>query len=216
MPAIPAIRLNAACRLTLGGAALSLVAMWIVLQVDQGTLPTHFFFAGLALLHLAFMMDGLDGYVARRYSLQSELGKQLDSLADVINHLVGPALFLWALGLRDGWSSLALGALVLGGITRLATFNIIGNPRSPRGRLQYVGVPTFYSHFLLDFLCVLRSFMDGSSFAALAAVLVTGLALSYNIRIPTPKPARLRTVLVLSGAMILGALVAFLLRTWSP
>lgn len=215
MARVFAVRPNAACWVTLAALAASLAASWIALQVEAGALAPRFFFAGLALLYTGLLLDGLDGYVARRCSLQSELGKHLDSLADTVTALVAPALFLRAMGMRDGWSSIPLGLLVMGGALRLAGFNIAGNTRSG-DRWCFTGVPTFYSHFLLGFLCLLRWLAGARPFALLAGCLVTALALAYNLRIPVRKPMHLRTLLVLPGMLILGALVLFLLevRLW--
>lgn len=77
---------------------------------------------------LASVCDLLDGLVARALGVSSELGKQLDSLADVVSFGVAPALWIFktlepALGL---WAYLSY-LIVFAGAYRLARFNISSN-----------------------------------------------------------------------------------------
>ena len=51
---------------------------------------------------LAAVIDFLDGFVARLLNASSELGKQLDSLADVVSFGVAPAMILYQF-LRMSW-----------------------------------------------------------------------------------------------------------------
>lgn len=47
------------------------------------------------LLLLAMLFDFFDGFVARKFHLQSELGKQLDSLADMVSFGVAPGILMF-------------------------------------------------------------------------------------------------------------------------
>ena len=53
----------------------------------------------VALIILAAVMDGLDGRLARLLKSESDMGAELDSLCDLVNFGVAPALiiYLWAL-----------------------------------------------------------------------------------------------------------------------
>ncbi|HEY0829318.1 MAG TPA: CDP-alcohol phosphatidyltransferase family protein, partial [Bacilli bacterium] len=56
----------------------------------------------------AMLTDGLDGRVARALNVQSEFGKELDSLSDVISFGVAPAFIMYVVGFQDispaaGW-----------------------------------------------------------------------------------------------------------------
>ena len=57
---------------------------------------------GMALIPLAFVFDALDGRVARWRKVASTLGRELDSLADVISFGVAPAALGYACGLQGG------------------------------------------------------------------------------------------------------------------
>jgi CDP-diacylglycerol---serine O-phosphatidyltransferase len=52
---------------------------------------------GAICIFLAAIIDFLDGFVARLFSASSEMGKQLDSLADVVSFGVAPGLILYQL-----------------------------------------------------------------------------------------------------------------------
>ena len=56
---------------------------------------------------IGMFLDGLDGRVARMLNAQSEFGKELDSLSDVISFGVAPALIMYVAILQDmgvaGW-----------------------------------------------------------------------------------------------------------------
>ena len=79
---------------------------------------------GMALVPLAFVFDALDGRVARWRKSASTLGRELDSLADVISFGVGPAALGFAAGLQSGWDIVILCYFVCCGVSRLARFNV--------------------------------------------------------------------------------------------
>src|SRR5256885_14064460 len=61
--------------------------------------PWHLDFAAKA-IGFAVLFDGIDGRIARMTRTDSEFGKELDSLADVITFGVAPALLAWMWGFR--------------------------------------------------------------------------------------------------------------------
>lgn len=61
------------------------------------------FYLAVALGPLALVFDALDGRVARWRHEHSLLGRELDSLADVISFGVAPASIAYVAGLRGGW-----------------------------------------------------------------------------------------------------------------
>lgn len=83
---------------------------------------------GLAalILIIAVVVDKADGLVARKTGTESDFGRELDSLADVVSFGVAPALvaFAWALDQlgRLGWGVTFL--FVTCGALRLARFNV--------------------------------------------------------------------------------------------
>jgi CDP-diacylglycerol--serine O-phosphatidyltransferase len=79
---------------------------------------------GMALIPLAFIFDALDGRVARWRKSASTLGRELDSLADVISFGVAPAALAYACGLQGGWDWIVLSYFVVCGVSRLARYNV--------------------------------------------------------------------------------------------
>jgi len=89
---------------------------------------------------IAFLLDGIDGRVARLTKTTSEFGTQFDSLADVISFGIAPAVMaytwcLYSLG-RLGW--LASFVFTICGAIRLARFNIQAKVVDKR---YFVGLP---------------------------------------------------------------------------
>lgn len=82
------------------------------------------FWLGAGLLPVALLMDVLDGRVARWRQEASEMGRELDSLADIVSFGVAPAIMGFAAGLRGGWDLVCLTIFVACGISRLARYNV--------------------------------------------------------------------------------------------
>lgn len=99
----------------------------------------------VGLVLIAAFLDGIDGRVARLLKSQSKFGAQMDSLADIVNFGVAPALVLYAFMLDQarsaGWIAAMLYAICAA--LRLARFNVMSeNPVQPKWSSEYfVGVP---------------------------------------------------------------------------
>lgn len=134
------VRLNRVDCLTLSGVltASLAVAAFLARQFALGT----------ALLFLAMLGDALDGILARKLGLVRHFGRYLDGFMDVLIYLVAPALGWYLMGVDGPWS-LGLLAMLAAGCVRLAVFNDIGNVESAAGGLAYLGMPVFWSVFLL-------------------------------------------------------------------
>jgi CDP-diacylglycerol--serine O-phosphatidyltransferase len=108
---------------TLGNAACGVASLFATMTfVASG--DRRLFLAAAALLPLALVFDALDGRVARWRQKHSAMGRELDSLADVISFGVGPAALAFAAGARGGWDWLVLIYFVACGVSRLARFNV--------------------------------------------------------------------------------------------
>ncbi|MBP9838010.1 MAG: CDP-diacylglycerol--serine O-phosphatidyltransferase [Proteobacteria bacterium] len=90
---------------------------------------------------LSFIMDGLDGRVARNLNATSAFGKEFDSLSDVIAFGVAPAVLVYSWGfsnIADEFGVLVSFIFVVCGAIRLARFNIMTTEES---KTHFVGLP---------------------------------------------------------------------------
>jgi len=108
---------------TLGNASCGVGALFAVMSYVQSQDVQHLLFA-CALILLAFVFDVLDGRVARWRQQTSLLGRELDSLADVISFGVAPALVAYGAGMDGLWDRAILIYFVACGVSRLARYNI--------------------------------------------------------------------------------------------
>ena len=88
---------------------------------------------GMALIPLAFIFDALDGRIARWRKSSSTLGRELDSLSDVISFGVAPAALAYACGMQGGWDWLVLSYFVCCGVSRLARYNVTAEALAGEG-----------------------------------------------------------------------------------
>lgn len=108
---------------TLGNAASGVGAiLFAMLYLASG--ERGHFYAAAALAPLAFIFDVLDGRIARARHQHSALGRELDSLSDVISFGVAPAALAFTAGMQGGWDAAALIYFVCCGVSRLARFNV--------------------------------------------------------------------------------------------
>jgi len=143
---------------TAANIGLGYYAITQVIAAITGDAHTRLDWAATAIL-FAIPFDAIDGRIARMTNTESEFGKELDSLADVITFGVAPSLlaFVWGIHfLPDSINAqmhqhlAQAGAFIcflflLCGASRLARFNIShdAQPRNP-GRVDrkyFVGMP---------------------------------------------------------------------------
>jgi CDP-diacylglycerol--serine O-phosphatidyltransferase len=108
---------------TLGNAACGVAAVFFaMLYIESGS--SAYVLGSAGMMAAAFVFDMLDGRIARWRHQHSALGRELDSLADVLSFGIAPAALGFAAGLRGGWDWLALIYFVCCGVSRLARFNV--------------------------------------------------------------------------------------------
>jgi CDP-diacylglycerol--serine O-phosphatidyltransferase len=144
----------------------------------------------VGLVLLAAFLDGIDGRIARMMRATSNFGVQMDSLADIINFGVAPALVLYVYMLDQarsiGWIAALIYAISAG--LRLARFNVMTErANKPKWLSEYfVGVPAPLGAMLV-MLPVYLGFlgMEITRFVAYCAVAYT-VAIGYLLvsRIP--------------------------------
>ena len=111
---------------------------------------------GMALIPLAFVFDALDGRIARWRKVSSTLGRELDSLADVISFGVAPAALGYACGMQGGWDWIVLSYFVGCGVSRLARYNVTAETLADGGdKVKYFeGTPIPTSVLIVGLLAL--------------------------------------------------------------
>jgi CDP-diacylglycerol--serine O-phosphatidyltransferase len=114
---------------TLANAACGVASLFASMTfVGSGRMQA--FFVSAALAPLALVFDALDGRVARWRQRHSAMGRELDSLSDIISFGVAPAGLAFAAGMRGGWDWICLVFFVACGVSRLARFNVTADELS--------------------------------------------------------------------------------------
>jgi len=122
---------------TLANAACGVGGVFCAM-VYVGSQSLAHFMAAAALAPAAFIFDVLDGRIARWRHTHSALGRELDSLSDVISFGVAPAALAFAAGMRGGWDWVALIYFVCCGVSRLARYNVTAEQLSgDEGKVKY-------------------------------------------------------------------------------
>ncbi len=120
--------------------------MAIALANPMGTTKINFYICSVMLL-FSMLFDTLDGYLARKLNAQSELGKELDSLADLVSFGVAPAYLYYLLSPDTSfWFIIPSVLIVVASGLRLAKFNLLpaydyfqGLP-TPANAFFYIGL----------------------------------------------------------------------------
>ncbi len=128
---------------------------------------------------IAALFDFLDGFAARLLKVQSAIGKELDSLADMISFGLLPALYMFRV--LEGQSELSLlpyyGLLIAAcSALRLARFNI-----DERQSNQFLGLPTPANTILITSLSYLPAGWQLNTMTSLIAITLSSLLLVANM-----------------------------------
>jgi CDP-diacylglycerol--serine O-phosphatidyltransferase len=108
---------------TLGNAVCGVGALFSVMTFLQLGATLHILFA-CALVLAALVFDVLDGRIARWRQRSSAMGRELDSLADVISFGVAPAAIAYGCGMQGLYDRIVLVVFVACGVSRLARYNV--------------------------------------------------------------------------------------------
>ena len=117
---------------TLGNAFAGVGALFSVMTFLQTGEVAHLLYA-CALIPLALLFDVLDGRIARWRQQSSAMGRELDSLADVISFGVAPAVIAYGCGMQGLYDRIILVYFVACGVSRLARYNVTAEALSEGG-----------------------------------------------------------------------------------
>ena len=144
---------------TLANAVCGCGAIFSTMTYLQTGEVQHVYFA-TALVFAALVFDVLDGRIARWRQVASAMGKELDSLADVISFGVAPAMIAYGCGMQGLYDRIILAYFVACGVSRLARYNVTCEEMSEGGdKVKYFeGTPIPTSLLLVGMLAVAASF----------------------------------------------------------
>jgi|ERR1022692_1136860 CDP-diacylglycerol--serine O-phosphatidyltransferase len=139
---------------TLGNAICGTASIFSTITYVQTQVVSHLYFAS-ALIFFALVFDVLDGRIARWRQTASAMGRELDSLADVISFGVAPAMIGYGLGMQGLYDRIVLVYFVACGVSRLARYNVTADVLSEgTGKVKYFeGTPIPMSFVLVCLLC---------------------------------------------------------------
>ena len=139
---------------TLANAVCGTGAMFSILTYLQTNDVHHVYFAG-GMVFAALVFDVLDGRIARWRQKTSGMGRELDSLADVISFGVAPAVIGYGCGMQGLYDRIVLTYFVACGVSRLARYNITTEAMSEGGdKVKYFEGTPIPTSLLLILLLV--------------------------------------------------------------
>jgi CDP-diacylglycerol---serine O-phosphatidyltransferase len=157
----------------------------------------------------AMILDAMDGRTARLLKVESEFGKELDSLADVITFGLAPALLIYTLTLHQyGWFGLFITGLfpVLGSI-RLARFNT----DKYKSINYFVGMPITAAGGILAILTL--NYFNITDSVLISVMIVLAFLMVSSFKFPSFKkiriPLQLRTVSIVLIILFYASLLYF-------
>ena len=181
---------------TIGNGFCGIGAIFATLRYAAGAPEWQLWFAA-ALIPLAIVFDFLDGRVARWRHKSSPMGREMDSLADVISFGVAPTAIAWGAGLRGEIDQAVLMLFAGCGLSRLARYNITAAELAGTAdKVPYFeGTPITFSLLPLGALLAAHAWgpltaltVAGLELHPIAALFLVagGLMISKTIHIPKP------------------------------
>ena len=190
---------------------LTLIGVCIGLSSIKFALDSKYEIAVIAIIFAA-LIDGLDGRIARLIKGTSKVGKELDSLTDVISFGVAPAfiMYFWSLNNLGKFGWLLCLIYVVCVTLRLARFNVHSNEEaswkdnffegvpSPAGGILIL-MPLIYSLSELKFLNINYNFVVPVFFISVSLLLISKVPTYSLKKIVVP---RTMTIFLLFGIVL--------------
>ena len=198
--------------------ALTIFGVCLGLSSIKFALDTNYAMATIA-IGFAAILDTLDGRVARLIKGTSKVGKELDSLTDVISFGVAPSfiMYFWALNEigKFGWMLVLIYAVCCA--LRLARFNLTVIEESETWKINFfegVPSPAAAGLVLLPLILNLSGLIQFENYTVLASVAILTTSILMVSKIPTYSLKRILiprhlTVFLLLGIGIFVSLLIF-------
>lgn len=149
------------------------------------------------LILIGMMLDSMDGRLARILDADSPLGKELDSLADIVTFGVAPSfLVYYTCFIQYGISGLFIaGIFPLFGAYRLARFNVTPTSSSLK---HFTGVPITAAGGILALITLMQNYIPEivtiTIYVALSFLMVSKIKIPSFKSVPLPKYGTIVTI----------------------
>lgn len=145
---------------TLGNAVCGTGALFSIITYLELRDVKHVYIS-CSLVFFALIFDFLDGRIARWRKKSSLLGRELDSLADVISFGVAPAIIGYGCGMQGLYDRIVLVFFVACGVSRLARYNVTAEALSEgTDKVKYFEGTPIPTSILLVFILALAAWFD--------------------------------------------------------
>lgn len=213
--------------LTAGNLFCGFVALTKIVEADIPSGDYSQIRIALGFILLACIFDLFDGRVARMGGVESQFGREFDSLADLVSFGIAPAFLVHRVVLHDvflghperGWFIASI--YLLCGAFRLARFNCLAVMSGSGGGKEFLGFPIPSAAGLVASLTLLIIKLDenertlGRMKYLLAIVLVFLSAMMVStVKYPTFKSLGLRSTSTFAKIIIASLFFGLILVLW--
>jgi CDP-diacylglycerol--serine O-phosphatidyltransferase len=182
---------------TVGNLFLGIMAILLAME-------DHWDYAAITVI-IGMLLDGLDGRVARMLNTQSEFGKELDSLSDVITFGVAPAIIMYVSVLKnlgpEGWVLTAIFPIC--GALRLARFNVRTGPKG-----YFIGLPISAAGGILATMALYFKYV-GNHYIMIGGMLFLSYLMISKVKYPAFKKVKIpKAFYWIAGIFVIAIAVA--------
>lgn len=142
---------------TLANAVCGMGSLFSIITYIELHDVRHVYIA-CSLVLFALIFDFLDGRIARWRKKTSVMGRELDSLADIISFGVAPAIIGYGCGMQGLYDRIILVFFVACGVSRLARYNVTAETLSAGGdKVKYFEGTPIPTSIILVFILALAA-----------------------------------------------------------
>ncbi|WP_331248280.1 CDP-diacylglycerol--serine O-phosphatidyltransferase [Evansella clarkii] len=154
---------------------------------------------------IGMMLDSMDGRLARKLNAETEFGKELDSLADIVTFGVAPAILIFTTTFADlGILGLLIASMFpVCGAIRLARFNVDTSGSSS----YFTGVPITAAGGIIALLTLFDAWVPDVPisivYTLLSVLMISRLKIPSLKEVPIPKYGTIITVFFISMIIVI-------------
>lgn len=165
-----------------------------LLSLSVGILAVYYSFLGFlyfsfGLVLIAFALDILDGFLARKLNAESSFGAIFDTISDIVVYLIYLSVLLYnLLEVNNLIGITSIGIFFFAGIFRLVRFTLQGFD-TQGDKKYYSGLPVVFSHCLIAII-LLINIIDKAIISIISPILLILLSVLMVSKIKIRKPLK--------------------------